>query len=66
MLIEGIQDPVNEENCIGRQTFSIREIQKEWALSLNALSVALKEYNLDVNGGRQKSLLASIVGLTTR
>jgi len=62
----GIQDPVNEENCIGRQTFSIREIQKEWALSCNALTVAIEEYEMDVHGGREKSLLASIVGLTTR
>ena len=66
MLIVGIQDPVNEENCIGRQTFSIREIQKEWALSCNALTVAIEEYERDVHGGREKSLLASIVGLTTR
>src|SRR5271154_6275784 len=54
-----IEDPVNETNWIGRQTFSIREIQQEWKLSLNALMAAIDEYN----GG---SLLASIVGLTTR
>lgn len=63
---EGIQDPVNEMNFIGRQTFSIREIQQEWELSLNALKVALEEYHMDINGGRQRSLLASIVGLSTR
>ena len=53
-------------NFIGRQTFSIREIQQEWELSLNALKVALEEYNMDINGGKQRSLLASIVGLSTR
>jgi non-canonical poly(A) RNA polymerase PAPD5/7 len=61
-----IQDPVNEDNCIGRQTFSIHEIQQEWQLSANALSVAIDEYEMDINGGRERSLLASIVGLTTR
>lgn len=65
-LMEGIQDPVNEENCIGRQTFSIREIQQEWQVSLNALSAAMNDYEKDVNDGRKKSILASIVGLTTR
>jgi DNA polymerase sigma len=54
-----IQDPVNEENYIGRQTFSIREIQYEWQLSFNALTAAMEDYT----GG---SVLASIVGLTTR
>jgi hypothetical protein len=57
---------VNEENCIGRQTFSIREIQQEWHLCLNALSAAIEEYTLNINGGRKNSLLGSIVGLTTR
>ena len=57
---------MNEDNCIGRQTFSIQEIQKEWALSLNALTVAIEEFEMNVHGGREKSLLASIVGLTTR
>jgi hypothetical protein len=61
-----IQDPVNEENYIGGQTFSIREIQQEWNLSENALSVAIDEYTMNINGGRGRSLLASIVGLTTR
>jgi hypothetical protein len=64
--MKGIQDPVNEENCIGRQTFSIREIQQEWQVSLNALSAAMNDYEKDVNDGRKKSILASIVGLTTR
>ena len=62
----GILDPVNEENWIGGQTFSIREIQEEWGLSFTALNVAMEEYTGDINGGRGKSLLASIVGLTTR
>lgn len=62
----GILDPVNEENWIGGQTFSIREIQEEWGLSFTALSVAIEEFTGNVNGGREKSLLASIVGLTTR
>ena len=66
MLMKGIQDPVNEQNFIGRQTFSIREIQQEWQLSLNALSVAIDEYAMNINGGKERSLLASIVGLTTR
>jgi non-canonical poly(A) RNA polymerase PAPD5/7 len=66
VLTLGIQDPVNEQNFIGRQTFSIREIQQEWQLSLNALSVAIDEYAMNINGGRERSLLASIVGLTTR
>ena len=57
---------MNEENCIGGQTFSIQEIQEEWRLSLTALDVALEEYTLNRNGGREKSLLASMVGLTTR
>jgi hypothetical protein len=57
---------VNEENCIGGQTFSIQEIQEEWRLSLTALTVAMEEYTLNLNGGREKSLLASMVGLTTR
>jgi non-canonical poly(A) RNA polymerase PAPD5/7 len=65
-LIIGIQDPVNPTNCIGRQTFSIKEIQREWHQSHNALTVAIKEYDDDINGGRERSLLASIVGLTTR
>jgi non-canonical poly(A) RNA polymerase PAPD5/7 len=65
-LMKGIQDPVNEHNCIGRQTFSIRDIQQEWQLSLNALSAAIDEYERNINGGREKSILASIVGLTTR
>ena len=62
----GILDPVNEENCIGGQTFSIKEIQEEWRLSLTALKVATQEYTSNMNEGREKSLLASIVGLTTR
>jgi hypothetical protein len=62
----GIQDPVNEENYIGRQTFSAQEIQQEWHLSEIALSAAINEYAMDINGGRKLSLLASIVGLTTR
>jgi len=62
----GILDPVNEENWIGRQTFSIREIQEEWGLSFMALGVAMEEFSGDVNGGRGKSLLGSVVGLTTR
>lgn len=65
-LMKGIQDPVNEHNCIGRQTFSIRDIQQEWQLSLNALSAAIDEYERNINGGKEKSILASIVGLTTR
>jgi hypothetical protein len=63
---KGIQDPVNEQNSIGQQTFSIREIQQEWQLSLNALSAAIDEYERNIDGGRDKSILASIVGLTTR
>lgn len=66
LLIVGIQDPVNEENYIGNQTFSIREIQQEWRLSMNALTVAIEEYTKDINNGRKSSLLGSIVGLTTR
>jgi hypothetical protein len=65
-LMIGIQDPVNEENYIGGQTFSAREIQQEWHLSENALSAAINEYAMNINGGREQSLLASIVGLTTR
>ena len=57
---------MNEVNCIGRQTFSIREIQQEWQISLNALCAAMDDYEKDVNDGRKKSILASIVGLTTR
>ena len=57
---------MNEENWIGGQTFSIREIQEEWGLSFTALNVAMEEHIGDINGGRGKSLLASIVGLTTR
>ena len=66
LLIVGIQDPVNEQNYIGNQTFSIREIQQEWRLSMNALTVAIEEYTNDINNGRKSSLLGSIVGLTTR
>jgi hypothetical protein len=57
---------VNEDNCLGGQTFSIREIQQEWQLSHNALSIAIDEYETNFNGGREKSILASILGLTTR
>lgn len=57
---------MNEENCIGGQTFSIQEIQEEWRLSLTALTVAMEEYTLNLNGGKDKSLLASMVGMTTR
>jgi hypothetical protein len=62
----GILDPVNEGNCIGGQTFSIKEIQEEWRLSLTALKFAMQEYTSNTHEGREKSLLASIVGLTTR
>lgn len=65
-LMTGILDPVNEENWIGGATFSIREIQEEWGLSFTALGVAIEEFTGNINGGREKSLLASIVGLTTR
>lgn len=57
---------MNETNYIGRQTFSIREIQQEWQKSLSALYAAMDDYEKDVNHGRKKSILASIVGLTTR
>jgi hypothetical protein len=59
----GIQDPVNEINIIGRQTFSIRDIQQEWELSLNALNVVMDTFE---KGDVQASILGSIVGLTTR
>ena len=57
-----IRDPVNPENVIGHQSFSFPEIQLQWEMSFNALNAALTDYD----GNRERSLLSSILGLTTR